>query len=83
MSSQEWVTIIGAISLALVNVITAWRSSVAKGRIAGQTNSKLDAIHESTNSNLVAVNAELIAANDRIAKLESMLAAQASALARE
>ena len=81
MTSQEIVTIIAAVSLAMVQIITAWRSSVAKERIACAANDKLDAIHTLANSNLATVQAELIVANDQIVKLESLLASALDARA--
>jgi hypothetical protein len=73
MTSQEWITIIGAISIAMVQVITAWRSSVKKERIAYAANDKLDAIHTLTNSRMAEVHAALSLANERVVALEKIV----------
>lgn len=80
MTSQEIVTIISAVGIVLVNLIVAWRASaVAKYERAGAAHTadnasqKLDEIHEQTNSNLASVKADLVLANERIAKLERLL----------
>lgn len=86
MTSSEIVTIISALAVALVSVITAWRSGAKvevmqqkaehSAEVAGE---KLDAIHELTNSNLTAVKAALAKADERIVKLEGMLEAAVTA----
>lgn len=80
MSSQEITTIIAAVALGLVQIIVAWRTGQKvddaqrlTARRDAKSDDKLDAIHTLTNSNLHTVTADLAIANERIAKLESML----------
>ena len=80
MTSSEIVTIIAAIGVVIVNIIVAWRTGI-KVEVAQQNternmelnSTKLDKIHELTNSNLTAVKADLSIANERIIKLENLL----------
>lgn len=80
MSSQEITTIISALALGIVQVIVAWhagqkidQAQMITVKHDAKADDKLDAIHELTNSNLHAVKADLIIANERIAKLELLL----------
>jgi hypothetical protein len=65
VTSPEVVTIISALSVAVIQVLVALRQG-----------GKLDVIHELTNSNLAAVKTALVAANARIERLEGLLTAR-------
>jgi len=80
MTSTEIIAIIGAVGVVLTQIVTAWRTDarvqVMKDNVersAGVADKKLDKIHDLTNSNLTTVKTDLTLANDRIAKLESMI----------
>jgi hypothetical protein len=97
MTSQDWVLIIAALSLGIVQIVTAWhtnakidyaeQSAIKSADRADQkldkTQGQLQVIHELTNSNLTSVKEALIAANARIEKLETLLAGSNKASAPE
>jgi hypothetical protein len=83
MTASDWVIIIAAIGLALVQVITAWKASAKVDIVASKLedqragNSKMvqdiSEIHTNTNGNLTKLTA-------RLEKLEKALAAKTAEL---
>jgi hypothetical protein len=80
MSTGELLTVIAAVTAAIVTVINAiaggWGRSAAKMQAAAdqaESVGKLDQIHQSTNGNLTKVNSQLDTALSRIDKLETIL----------
>jgi 5-bromo-4-chloroindolyl phosphate hydrolysis protein len=86
-TTTEWLVIIAAIGVVLVNVVNAYHTNskvdaardqaretaILTEETADSTGKKLDEIHELTNSNLSSVNKQLEQANARIEKLEQLL----------
>ncbi len=76
MTATAWVTVIAATAAALVSVVNAlaagWGRQEAR-RVAATASTKLDEIHELTNSNMTALKGQLATALARIEALESKL----------
>src|SRR5688572_6430981 len=81
LTAGEIVTIIAAVGLVVTQVITALKT-VAKvaevqseqRAVAQVADTKLNTIHDLTNSNLTSVKTDLALANDRIEKLQVLIA---------
>ncbi len=77
MSAVEIITVIAAVSAAVVSIVNAiaagWGRQAAQAR-GERAEQKLDVIHDLTNSNMTALKGQLATALDRIEKLETLLA---------
>jgi len=89
MSASDWAMVIGAGALGVVSIVNAFGQYWGRKEVktvqaqneklqeaATVAGSKLDVIHDLTNSNMTAVKNQLSAALNRIDKLENLLVSQ-------